>query len=175
MDYTVGNASIRKGEPSMSTELTTAKPVLVGESNPYGGDPAFALYPAPDGCSGHRLCCLILGMRRAAYLEAFGRVNLCAGPWRARAARDAAKALWDAPSAPRLVLLGAKVSAAFQVPFVPFEISEGGTMLVLPHPSGLNRMWGEPGAFAKARAAVAAFVPEIAHLIGKGVSPCLPS
>jgi hypothetical protein len=30
------------------------KPLLVGESNPYGGDPAFALYPSPPGCAGLR-------------------------------------------------------------------------------------------------------------------------
>ena len=36
------------------------KVVLVGEQNPYGPDPEFALYPAPEGSSGHRLCCQIL-------------------------------------------------------------------------------------------------------------------
>lgn len=47
-----------------------SKPLLVGESNPYRSDPHFALYPAPDGCSGHRLCRLILKMGRRDYLEA---------------------------------------------------------------------------------------------------------
>jgi hypothetical protein len=42
------------------------KIVLVGESNPYGADPYYALYPAPDGSAGHRLCCLVLGMTRKA-------------------------------------------------------------------------------------------------------------
>jgi hypothetical protein len=55
-----------------------SKPLLVGEVNPYGGDPYYALYPAPDGCSGHRLCYLILGMRREDYLESFERINLVA-------------------------------------------------------------------------------------------------
>lgn len=142
-----------------------SKPTLVGESNPYGPDPDFALYPAPDGCSGHRLCCLILGMFRHDYLEAFDRVNLCDGRWSIRNARLRAEELSRQPG--RFVLLGAKVSAAFQVPFVPFEVSEGGTMLVLPHPSGLCRLWGEPGAFEKAREAVRRFAPELAPLIGR--------
>lgn len=135
------------------------KVVLVGESNPYGADPAFALYPAPDGCSGHRLCCLIFGMQRARYLDVFERVNLCAGAWSMAEARRKADEIMSEEDA-RVILLGAKVSKAFDVPFVPFEIYEGGTVLVLPHPSGLNRMWGLPGAIDKARAAMTAFVPE---------------
>lgn len=142
------------------------KPLIVGELNPYGGDPYYALYPSPDGCSGHRLCCLVLKMRRAQYLESFDRVNLCAGKWSLRDARAAAKYLWEQPSAPRFVLLGAKVAKAFEVPFVPNEISEGGTILVLNHPSGLCRAWNQDGAVERAREAVAKFLPEMAHLIG---------
>ncbi len=87
------------------------KPLIVGESNPYGADPQFALYPAPDGCSGHRLCCLILGMHRAAYMESFERVNLCAGKWSAPAARNMARELVSSRMilgrpAPKFVLLG---------------------------------------------------------------------
>lgn len=143
------------------------KPTLVGELNPYGADPYFALYPAPDGCSGHRLCCLVLGMPRHTYLEAFDRVNLCEGKWSIRSGREKARSLWNDPAiSTRWILLGRKVADAFETPFVPYEISEGGTILVLPHPSGLNRMWAEPGAFGRAREAVRAFAPEVAHLLG---------
>ncbi len=144
------------------------KPLLVGELNPFGGDPAFALYPAPDGCSGHRLCCLILGMQRRTYIYAFDRCNLCVGKWSLPEARKAAQAIWDKPSAPRVVLCGAKVAKAWSVPFVPFEISEGGTVLVLPHPSGMCRLWHKPGAVQRARAAVASFLPELAGELGMG-------
>ena len=137
--------------------------ILVGEQNPYGGDDAYALYPSPDGCSGHRLCCLILGMTRKAYLESFERMNLVQGPWSPAAARARADEL--AVQSARFILCGAKLSKAFQAPFVPFEISEGGTMLVLPHPSGLNRMWNQE-TIAKSRAAVAAFAPHLAPLLG---------
>ncbi len=141
------------------------KITLVGEVNPYGGEDEFALYPAPDGCSGHRLCCLILGMRRKDYLETFNRVNLCAGNWSLKAARLKAELLWSHRDSPKFILCGSKVSSAFQVPFNPLEISEGGTMLVINHPSGLCRAWGQPGYIEKTRQAVLAFAPELADLI----------
>lgn len=143
----------------------TVKPLLVGEANPYGGDPHFALYPAPDGCSGHRLCCLILKMRRADYLREFERKNLCPHKWNLREAREHAAELrtWRAP----LILFGAKVAMAFEFdPFEPFTVSDGGKTLVLPHPSGLCRTWQEPDAFVRARELVAKVCPSIAHLLG---------
>lgn len=150
----------------VSPRTRVRKPVLVGESNPYGSDPYFALYPAPDGCSGHRLCCRILGMHRAAYMEAFDRVNLCDGPWSMPRARQAAMSLiGKCAGYCKLILLGSKVAAAFGVPFVPFTAVDE-VLLRLPHPSGLCRMWSEEGAVDRARAAVAAFVPEVAHLLG---------
>jgi hypothetical protein len=142
------------------------KPLIVGESNPYGGDDYYALYPAPDGCSGHRLCCRILGMDPDAYLEVFGRTNLVRGPWRIGPARERAKQLWEDPTAGPFILLGAKVCAAWDIPFKPFEVFDGGTTLVLPHPSGINRMWGIPGTVEKARAAVATAFPEVAAYLG---------
>jgi hypothetical protein len=143
------------------------KPLLVGEANPYGGDPYYALYPAPDGCSGHRLCCLILGMARHDYLEVFDRINLCPHRWNMREARQRAETIWTGEQAPRVILCGSKVATAWQVPFVPFEISEGGTVLVLPHPSGLCRLWAQRDSFRRARTAVKMLCPEIAHLIGE--------
>jgi len=142
---------------------------LVGELNPLHSDPDFALYPSPDGCSGHRLCCAILGMLRRDYLRAFARVNLCAGKWSMPRARERASKLRGR----RLVLLGKKVSAAFGMDFVPFSsaVEERGDvvtrMLVLPHPSGINRMWNYPEAAVRCRKAVMEFLPNAACLIGK--------
>lgn len=144
------------------------KPLLVGEQNPYGGDPQFALYPAPEGCSGHRLCCLVLKMRRTDYLREFERVNLCDGGWNMREARVRARKLraWGAP----VVLLGAKVARAFEFhPFRPFTVLDDGKVLVLPHPSGLCRTWNESGAFERARALVTSVAPGVAHLIGASI------
>lgn len=146
--------------------VTEKKPsaILVGESNPYGADPYFALYPAPDGCSGHRLCRLILGMRRSAYLDSFERVNLCEGSWLISQARAKARSLTSSSDLP-LILLGAKVSMAFNVPFKPFCFYRRGSLLVLPHPSGLCRIWNQVDAIHRARAAVLQLCPELYEMI----------
>lgn len=142
------------------------KPLIVGECNPYGGTDEFALYPAPDGCSGHRLCCLILGMSRHDYLDAFERANLCHGKWSMPLARKRARELFAHPAP--LILLGAKVARAFEfVPFQALMIGDGGKTLVLPHPSGLCRLWNEPGMIDRTREAVLSLCPELAGLIGR--------
>lgn len=150
----------------MPTVRKKSRPVLVGEANPYGGDPYYALYPSPDGCSGHRLCCLVLGMTRVAYLRTFDRVNLCPRDWSMKLAR----AFACNNVGKRCVLLGAKVCKAHCVPYVPFtqQLFVGEPVLVLPHPSGLCRLWNEPGAFGRAREAVGEFLPEIRELLGVG-------
>lgn len=144
------------------------KPILVGESNPYGADPYYALYPSPDGSAGWRLCCLIFRMHRKDYLESFERVNLCAGPWRVREAREKASELAVREGA-RLVLCGSKVCSAFGLPFQPFHEVEqqgGGRMLILPHPSGLCRLWTHE-AFKTARRVVVELAPELAAVVGR--------
>lgn len=152
------------GSIPTNTTMTT-KPLLVGEANPYGGDDYYALYPAPDGCSGHRLCCLILGMHRADYLDVFERQNLCPTRWNLRQARKRAAELRTWQSS--LILFGSKVARAFEfVPFRPFEMADGGKTLILPHPSGLCRMWSEPGAFQRARTLVGQVCPDLAPLLG---------
>lgn len=137
------------------------RPLFVGEMNPFGADPYFALYPLPETSSGGRLQALVLGIPRGAYIE-LDRMNLCGGKWSAPAARARAQELWQffTPATHKFVLLGSKVCGAFQVPFVPFTVqasavsSGGHTHVVLPHPSGLNRIWNEPGAFQRARALI---------------------
>lgn len=146
----------------------TFKPLLVGESNPYGADPKFALYPAPDRSAGHRLATQILDMDRRRYLQTFDRVNLCAAGWSLVEARQRARQITrerdflnDAPdgagrSRAVVILLGAKVCSAFGVPFAPFteDTTHGDPcvrLLVLPHPSGLSRLWNAVGTYTRAR------------------------
>lgn len=126
------------------------KPLLVGETNPYGGADEFALYPAPPGCTGHRLCHLIMELDSDEYLERYDRANLCVGKWSVVAAREEALRL-SLKHSGVIVLFGSKVCSGFGLPFRPFE-AIGPNRVILPHPSGLNRMWGEPGAFDRARA-----------------------
>jgi hypothetical protein len=145
-----------------------AKYYFVGESNPWGSDPHFALYPAPNGSAGHRLCRAILGIARATYLEVFTRVNLCDGGWSTRAARRRASEMRaESAERDRLVLLGARVAAAFDLPFRPFE-TFGEDALVLPHPSGRCRIWNDPDSIARARIALRQFLPpEVGGLIAE--------
>lgn len=166
---------------------------LVGENNPYQDDPEeaqrYAMYPAPgpsadlpSGCAGWRLCHVVLGMSERAYLGAFERRNLLAQPrWSVPAARAAAAKLAEGISADdKVILLGAKVWAAWSAmmhpsdrppTWEPFRSYSGlgrPNVLALPHPSGLSRAWNEPGAFARAREAVALLAPHLRALLGAG-------
>lgn len=140
-------------------------PLLVGEANPYGADPYFALYPRPEGASGDRLCHLILDFRHEKhYLDLFERVNLCPRDWNTRAARERAVQLRSVPAF-QAVLLGRKVAAAFGLEDVPAfsvwrpsEVSRAWCVL-LPHPSGRCTEWNTPGAFQRARELVQSVYP----------------
>jgi hypothetical protein len=144
--------------------MSDAKPLIVGEANPYGGDPFYALYPAPDGCAGHRLCTLVLGLSRQKYLDYYDRTNLCPHRWSVRQAREEAERIWkeSADIRPAIILLGRKVAQAFHRGVVgpvpePFSWTTNCTetkLVYLPHPSGLCRLWNEPGAFDRARGVV---------------------
>lgn len=137
------------------------KALLVGEANPYGADPDYALYPLPLRASGDRLCTLVMELDRRDYLNRFDRVNLCPSRWSVREARASAERI-RAEDCPAVVLLGAKVAGAFGLDFRPFtvvrsglgECDDGRRFVILPHPSGLCRIWNEPRAFERARAAL---------------------
>ena len=125
--------------------------LIVGESNPYGQDPRFALYHWPRNASGNRLR-EHLGLTDVEYHKLL-KVNLCRRQWDMREARWRAQELMRGPF-DVLVLLGAKVRAAFDGP-EPFTCTHdpraGFPILVgLPHPSGLNRTWLEPDARVRA-------------------------
>jgi hypothetical protein len=145
------------------------KPLLVGESNPYQTNARmamhFALHPDPPHASGGRLCFFVMGLDAETYLRSFDRVDLCHPKWSLPQAREHAQALVSARSEiDVIVMCGTKVANAFGVPFNPFTITQGvhvdgiyrpcqfgPRVVVLPHPSGLNRMWHEPNAVERAR------------------------
>jgi len=139
----------------------TALPLLIGEHNPYSYYQDDALLPWPKRASGHRLM-MRLGMTEDEYLERFDRMNLVVGErWSAAAARRNARAILEERPSGVLVMLGRKVTVAVcgaaRVDAVaPFcSVAAGERVLVsLPHPSGLNRAWNEPGAEGMARAAL---------------------
>lgn len=136
-------------------------PILVGESNPYSEkyagkiSPEFDLYPYPAGSAGWRLCYRILNLTASDYLRRFERRNLCRGPWRITEAQAAVPIIAREAAGRTLVLLGVKVCKAFEVKYSPFSVLNEGAasnIVVLPHPSGLCRIWNEPGSIERARA-----------------------
>ena len=140
-----------------------SRPVLVGEANPYGADPKYALFPMPMNSAGGRLCFKVLGMEMRDYLAAFDRVNLCPQAWSKYQASEHAVKL--ACQKRPLVLLGSKVCSAFGTPYTPFESRD--LVLVLPHPSGLCRAWNVEGSYERARDSVKGLLPSVAHLLGR--------
>lgn len=139
-------------------------PVLVGMNNPYGDDPRYALYDLPTTAAGHRLQRVILGLHPHTY-RALPRHNLCVGPWRIRAAREAAARLASSYDDRVLVLLGRDVARAFGLPDAPFFTRQtragGPACLLLYHPSGQVTAWNRPEVVAQARALIAEHCPHL--------------
>jgi hypothetical protein len=153
----------------MQSNNQTCRVALLGEDNPYGADPEFALYNYPPGCAGYRLR-RILGLPQHQYL-ALHRINLCDGTWSNARARERALELLT-PSVPWrvMVLLGRKVTETFvkvaldDVPLVPFAsrtCCPGMTLVSLPHPSGRNAGPWSGKAPMRAREILRDLVPEI--------------
>lgn len=140
--------------------ISTPSVVLVGELNPYGSPPYFALYDDPPGCAGARLR-RFLGLDRETYLgESVVRINLCRGDWSAPRARIAASQISLAYSSVPIVILGRKVAAAFGKSGV-LAFSRDGLVVCLPHPSGRCRVWSQPGSIDRARALLREVCPAV--------------
>src|SRR6266404_5573815 len=136
--------------------MSDPKPLLVGEDNPYGSDPRYALYHYPPNSAGGRLCREVMGLTPREYIRLFDRVNLCAGNWKISEARKTAARLMAEHSVRVFVLLGAKVAKAFGLPYEPFTMrgsmpSDDQLFVQLPHPSGRCRTWNVVGSYGRAR------------------------
>lgn len=154
------------------------KPLLVGEANPYQRNPRmamrYALHPDPPQASGGRLCHFVMGLDEETYLAAYDRTDLCFPKWSwPMARRRASELMAERGPADVIVVCGAKVAQAFGLPSWPFRVyqneaqgmlgdplgehelgppSNAPIRVVLPHPSGLCRVWHEPDAVLRARA-----------------------
>jgi hypothetical protein len=149
---------------------TSGRVLLIGENNPYGSEPEFALYCYPPGCAGYRLR-RIFGLPQHQYL-ALHRKNLCDGDWSKEAAKKRAFEILS-PHAPWrvIVLLGRKVTEVFEsvalddAKFVPFSTRvccPGMTLVSLPHPSGANAgSWSGDKPRARAREIMREVAPEL--------------
>lgn len=137
-----------------------SKPLIVGELNPYGSDPRYALFPFPLHATGGRLR-KILGLSLSAYMNGFDKMNLCTGRWsQPEARRKAAEVMLQ--SRTPIVLLGRKVAGAFfpAGPPEPFTVAHEtrfsvAPVYLIPHPSGMCREWNDPQAIPKVRALLA--------------------
>lgn len=142
--------------------------LLLGEDNPYGSEPAFALYCHPANCSGDRLR-QIFGLTEDEYL-ALHRANLCdSGAWSMKEARRRAQLYVADPSAPwrTIVMLGRKGADAFRYeqPFFTHGVvphTDGEMRLVsLPHPSGRNTAWNDQRLHVLARRILRELEPKV--------------
>ena len=149
------------------------RPVFIGELNPYGGDPHYALIDYPAGCAGERMRRLVCGLSSDRHV-ALPRYNLCRGKWSIAAARAEAIRIARFHPDDVVVLLGRKVASAFGVgaldPFMLFDVEPPRVArfpaplmrtVLLPHPSGLCRLWHVSGAFTRARSLLAEACPDV--------------
>lgn len=132
------------------------KPILIGMNNPVSTRPGHELYPAPMGCTGHRLWEMLYARTGASmrdYLDVFERRNLVRGlEWdmlgaRARAFEVATELMGSGRT---VVLLGQEVykavaySVALPKILVHPQVSWGVTWRQIPHPSGRNTFYINP-------------------------------
>lgn len=138
----------------------TEKPMIVGELNPYGGNPRYAMYPLPKWSAGGRLCRVIMGLQPREYIKRFDRVNLCVGKWNRLDAYSKAEQILNSREDGVIVLLGQRVTRAFGANYraslfsvIPYGVTMH-RLVILPHPSGKNRAWNDPLAVRQAQAAL---------------------
>jgi hypothetical protein len=126
------------------------RPVILGMNNPRSDDPDHALWPHPNGCTGHRLWQMLSSADPSVtierYLLAFDRRNLLrTREWNAEAGRMVAgRLLMNAEFMGREILvLGDEVRKAFELPKEPLGVVKmyNATWWQIPHPSGLNRFY----------------------------------
>lgn len=125
----------------------------MGMNNPRSEDPDHALWPHPNGCTGHRLWQMLNSADPAVtverYLLAFDRRNLLdSRTWNAGRARMAAGRFLMGVDylGLEVLVLGDEVRRAFELPKKPLEPVQmyGATWWQVPHPSGLNHFYNSP-------------------------------
>lgn len=102
------------------------KTIILGMNNPYGKDPKFALYPAPERCAGWNLWKMLADYAQANhgekvwrndYADCFDRRNLLTGTdWNQKEARAAAAPALQSFGGRRVIVLGAQPAAALELP-----------------------------------------------------------
>lgn len=146
--------------------------VVIGELNPYGTDPRYALYDEPHNSAGSVLRRRVFAVPRRVYFDShlFVRGNICTGVWNLTAARDRVKLVRAEYPESTYILLGRKVSSAFG--YSGTLIAQSGNYVILPHPSGRNTMWNDPQVVQDVRTLLCTAIPWIPW--GSEASPAVP-
>lgn len=161
MIYSVGDEALAaRREPAEAAIALPADLIFVGEHNPYGEHPEYAMYPVPAASSGGRLA-VLLGLNPET-IECSWRANLCPRGWLAAEALRRMRLLLAGPWG-RYVLCGSRVRGALlkardlapatksQAAVAAWTIN-GKRFLAIPHPSGRSRRWDDPGVRDATRA-----------------------
>ena len=144
------------------------RPVIIGMNNPYGTDPKYALYPAPQKAAGYRLYKMLEEafnrrhpppalLLRKAYIDGFDRRNILSGHWTMDRAKKIGRLMAQGLINRRVVVLGRGPEAAlglpktdwfmhnrYEWPRVLADGSHGFDYWTIPHPSGMCREYNNP-------------------------------
>lgn len=135
--------------------------LIIGENPGKQTHPELPLFPWPERSSAGRLL-EMSGMTGGQYLGGLYRRNLCdtKGKWERDLAEKRARVmitvLFDMPKDLRVVLCGKRVAKAFG--YRDYEFWRPGVLesrqryVVIPHPSGLNRLYNDRENRARTRA-----------------------
>lgn len=129
--------------------------VIVGMNNPLSRDPRRALWPQPDGCTGHRLWQMATartGVTMEEWVAMTDRRNLVSGEWDREAAREQARRWVPELQSRTTILLGSEVAGCFpSIGMICQWARPKGTppraappWIHIPHPSGRNRWYNDP-------------------------------
>jgi hypothetical protein len=124
-----------------------AKPLLLGAHNPHSADPRWALFWAPEGCSGHRLW-KMSGLPKLVWKHAFDRMNvLDATEWGTGPDERRVVEVRAAMLGRETLVLGHQARAALGLPTRPWLLpqeEDWGVWRLLPHPSGRCQLYNDP-------------------------------
>lgn len=130
------------------------RPVVLGMNNPHSDDPEDALSPTFRGSAGRRLYQMIREsdptVSEADYLCCLDRRNLVSeGDWSNAHARVFATDMVTSLQGRWVVMLGSLVPSALGLKhdgkWYQWHDGKGLTFCVVPHPSGLNRLYNDAG------------------------------
>lgn len=132
--------------------------LVVGENPGPNTHPDLPLFPWPDTSSAGRLMAMS-ELTPSEYLGGLYRRNLVDDhewSWQdaKSKAREIVTALFDLDRDLRVVLCGAKVAKCFGLPadfWQPVKLDTRQTAVVVPHPSGMNRIYNDRACRARTR------------------------